>query len=237
MATPLRQKKIKVELTLSVAMNEVEVVSQDAFLQRLQQALLRDETALSRLMISAVVNKLQGYADYLAAQDDLSPLMKAAKALPPEEEHAPVSLGTNFAEETRPLRSACMDVQMISSTISEEVNAAEETPRWQPIWRDLRLESPLGQLFKKLGIPSRPVPYRMQRDIVHALRVRYLTRQQDGVHIEDRCTCQEAFEGTGSDESQALDDLWCHYKAHIDGCSLASRFQSGWKIRLRPGNQ
>lgn len=238
MATTLRQKKIKVEFTLTVTMKEVDAEStQNAFLQKLQQALLNDETALSRLMICAVVNQLQGYTDYLAAQDDLSPLLKVGKTLAPDEGNAYISLGSDFAEETRPLRNACMEVQMLSSTIAEDVKTTEGDHQWRPIWRDLRLESPLGQVFEKLGIPSVPVPYRMQRDRAHALRVRYITQQQDGLHIEGRCTCQEAFEGIGSDESQALDDLWSHYKAHIDACELASRFQRGWKIRLRPENQ
>ncbi len=68
MAPTLCQKKFKVELALTVTMDEVDAEpSNQAFAWQLQQALLRDETALSRLMLSAMLNKLQGYADYLAA--------------------------------------------------------------------------------------------------------------------------------------------------------------------------
>ncbi len=233
MAAALRQKKFKVEITLTVAMEEVD--AELFFSHQLQQALLQDETVLSRLMLSAALYKLQGYADYLAAQDDLLPLRKAEHALEPMNQPAPS--GVDFAGETRALRTCCLDVQINSSAIREEVRPGKGEGHWQPVWRDLRPESPLGRLFERLAIPTTPLPYAFRQQDGHALRVRYLTRQRDGIHVEGRCTCQEAFEGVGRDECQALDNLWNNYKAHNETSRLAERFQGGWEIRLRPGKQ
>lgn len=237
MAPALRQKKFKVEFEFTVSMDEVDPQeSMPSLARQLQQALLADDSALSRLMLSAVLNKLQGYADYLADQDDLAPLKKIAQAIEPGDQVLPA--GADFSAETRALRTSAMQVRIDSSAIQEEIHpGAGEAAQWQPVWRDLRPESELGRLFEQLAIPTTLVRRAFHRAAAHSLRVRYLTRRPDGIHIAGRCTCQDAFEGVGCDESQALDDLLNQYKPHSEANSLASRIQSGWKIRIQPGKQ
>jgi len=42
----------------------------------------------------------------------------------------------------------------------------------------------------------------------HYLCAHYITRQQEGVHIDGRCSCGATLEGTGHDENEAFDALW-----------------------------
>ncbi|RPJ50817.1 MAG: hypothetical protein EHM21_04160 [Chloroflexi bacterium] len=237
MAPALRQKKLKLELTFTVNMAEIESdFPHPSLARRLQQALLNDETALTRLMVGAMLNELHGYADYLADQDSLPMLKEAAQALPSGDPQLPIS-DFAFAQETSPLRITCMNARLESSAIQEQVNPGNGECAWHTVWRDLRPDSALGLLFEQLAIPTTPIPFSKPRDAAHALRARYLNQQQDGIHVEGRCACQQPFEGIGADAGEALDDLWRHFKAHRDATSLASKFQTGWKTRLKPGKQ
>ncbi len=158
MAPALRQKKFKVEIRFTVRMDEIEAEpANPSFAWQLQQALLKDEPALSRLMQSAMFNKLQGYADYLAAQDELTSLKEAAQALLTEDHGEAVPRGADFTQDTRPLRISCMNVRMDDSTIQEQVTPGEGDCQWQMVWQDLRPNSTLGLLFEMLAIPTTPI--------------------------------------------------------------------------------
>jgi hypothetical protein len=80
MARQLAQKKIKMEIEFTVALNAIDEAGKAGpdgsfdTLDQLQQALAENETVLAQQMIAAAFAKLQEYAGYLSAQDSLTSL-------------------------------------------------------------------------------------------------------------------------------------------------------------------
>ncbi len=236
MANKVAQKTFKVELEITVDMHEVgeEHLSipgashQLPHLKRLQEALLSNEAALTEQMLAVVLGKLQEYLDYVVNQDDLSSLEKVVNTLDREDRKFFEKHKSDFAGLTRPMRRSCLSVRLDASTIHEMVNAAEAERGWQPVWNDLLPESELSKLLEKLSI-SVPQVYSIPRlEDTHYLLPRYLTRQRDGVHMKACCTCGNALEGVGENESQALEAMWMSFIDHYE--------ERGFRARRSPDN-
>jgi len=243
MANPLSQKTFKMEFEFSVAMDEVGeehlgTIDPDlnlAYLKKLQQALAGDETALVRQMLRAALVKLQEYADYLAAQDCLTPLIQAAARLEEDDQALPGSSRSDLLDLTRPIRVNSLAARLERGAIHEQISVGEGESRWEPVWTDLRPGTEFGRMLDRYAIPTAPVPFLPDRRTDHYLLARYLTRQPDGVHLEARCTCEAVIEGVGEDECQALDQLWRNYQKHMDLSGTARRIQIGQKKYLLKG--
>ena len=240
MPRSLSQKTFKMEFEFAVAMDEVAhehpgttnpVLDLD-YLDQLQQALVKDETALARQMLQAAILKLQEYADYLAAQDGLTPLSKVAAELESNDGALPNPSGDNFLDLTRPIRVNSLSARLQSSAIHEQVAGETGETRWEPVWVDLRPGSEFGRMLDRYAVPAAPAPFLPGLKDSHYLLARYLTRQRDGVHLEARCTCETTIEGVGEDECQALDRLWENYQKHVERTSTARRIQIGLKNYL-----
>ena len=235
MTSPLAQKTFKLELEFTVTMDELtpahlgsrELSHHFPFLQRLQQALLEHEPDLIRHMLISVQNKLQEYADYLAAQGDIKPLMKVAQTLESDVRDFFEQPEAQFAQATRPIRLASMTTRLNHSTIHELNCCAEEGAPPRQVWADLRREGEVGFLMEKMGVAETREPVGGKSEKGHYLMVRYLTRQTDGIHFEARCTCGSTLEGIGEDESLALEQLWDSYKKHTEFTHLSRRIKIG----------
>ena len=235
MTSPLAQKTFKLELEFTVTMDELtpehlgskEQSYHLPFLQRLQQALVEHEPDLVRHMLTAVQNKLQEYADYLAAQGDIKPLQRVAQTLEPDVHDFFEQPEAEFALLTRSLRLSSMTTRLNRSTV-HEVNCcgeSESVPR--QVWADLRRDGEVGSLMEKMGIAETREPAGVKLEKGHYLMVRYLNRQMDGVHFEARCTCGSTLEGVGEDELQALEQLWGSYKKHTEFTHLSRKIKIG----------
>jgi hypothetical protein len=248
MAKKLAQKTFKIEFEITVEMEEVGQehlhANQPARLlprlQRLQQALLNDEPALLELMSAAALNKLQGYLDYVATQDDLAALFQVASSLYARDQDFFQKYRCDFADLTRPVRVSSLTSRLNRSVVEERTTGAAGETEWEPVWSDLLAESALGRLLAKMSIlqpqshpgsqggafapdePHQPgntsEPGENSPSQPHYLQARYLTRQRDGVHAEARCTCEKVLEGTGESESQALEALWEAFREHSACC-------------------
>jgi hypothetical protein len=230
MTKKLAQKTFKVEIEITVDMEEVEeehLPTQGAadrltHLKRLQQALLKNEAALTEQMLSAALDKLQEYLDYLVTQDNMRSLEKVADSLEREERQYFEKNEGDFTWLTRPLRQSSLVVRLESGTVHERVNGGEAEAGWQTVWSDLMQESKLTGLLEQLSITV-PLVYSLPHsDDDHHLLPRFLSRQSDGVHMEGRCTCDKALEGVGEDELQALEALWVSFSEHYEDCDCRS---------------
>jgi hypothetical protein len=242
MAKKVAQKTFKIELEITVDMDELEEEhlpgsgdsQQLPCLKRLQETLLKNEAALTEQMLSAALGQLQEYMDYLVAQDDLNSLAKVADRLDREDRKFFEEHECDFAELTRPLRCSSLSVRLDGSTIHEKVEDAQADAGWQPIWSDLMPQAELNRLLEELSI-SVSQGYSIPRlENAHYLLVRHLTRQRDGVHMEARCTCEKVLEGVGENETQALEALWMSFIEHYEACGSCSRpSQSSGSAGLR----
>jgi hypothetical protein len=234
MSQVLAQKTFKVELEFTVQMHELEEHkpgdrypgSRMHFLKQLQKALLKDEPALLRQMVAALLNKLQDYADYLAAQNNLLSLKKAADSMNPADRAYQDDTFETFGDLTRAVRISAMDARLEHSTIQEKSTCGDCSPD-RPVWEDLRQGTEYGKLLAKFVNPATQPSFGLAAS--HFLMVRYLTRQVDGVHCEARCTCDTVLEGIGPDEASAIDALWMQYKQHTAFTGLHKRLKSGLK--------
>jgi len=242
MAHECSRKTFKLELEFTAAMDEITAGHLDGceaqdrlpWLKRLQQALLGSETALQRLMFAAIVGKLQAYTDFLAGQDDLAALGAVVDGMDPMDLSLIDLPDGDFADLTRPLRTGTISARLNRAALYEQAREAEgmEVSPWKLVWKDLRLGTRIGRLFKQLNIPTTPHPFRSNAESGHYLMVRYLSEQLDGVHAEGCCTCQAALQGTGEDESQALERLWDSYKEHLRSTGAAIRLLKASKSLL-----
>ncbi len=235
MKKKLAQKTLKVELEITVSVNDVgeaeantdqekEIISH---LQSLQQALINQDAALNRQMLAAVIAKLQGYIDQIATQDANAQMAKLVEELKPEEQAYFEEKKDQFADLTRNLRTACMDIQLENAAISEKVEKPGECPAWQPIWQDLLLDINMGKYGKSSSyIDVKPSPSLAPK---HFLLARMLTRQADGVHFEARCSCDQFLEGAGEDEDQAFQSLWIAHRKHLALVNTWTNMKSTWK--------
>ena len=187
MPLPLSQKTFKMELEFTVTMDELteEHLDKDElkqplpFLQCLQQALLHHEPSLIRHMLAAVQNKLQEYADYLAAQGEIKPLTKVARTLEPDIRDFFEQSEAQFAQITRPIRFSSMTARLNHSTIYEVDCCAGPKNAPRQVWADMRLGGEYGPLMEKMGVAETREPLGIKLEIGHYLMVRYLTRQTD----------------------------------------------------------
>jgi len=241
MAQECSCKTFKLELEFTVAVDEItaghldgcEEQRQLPWLKRLQQALLGSETALRRAMFAAIAGKLQAYSDFLAGQDDLASLEAVAGEMDGADLPSMDFPEGDFADLTRPLRgtiSARIQHAALYEQAPNPVNMGSAP--WRPVWKDLRLGTRIGRLFEQLNIPAAPHPFQKNPEPGHFLMVRYLSEQLDGVHAEGCCTCQAALQGTGEDESQALERLWDSYKEHLRSTGAAIRLLKASKSLL-----
>jgi len=225
MANKVAQKTFKIELEITVDMHEVGeehlpspgASHQLPYLKRLQEVLLRNEAALSEQMLSAALGKLQEYLDYMVTQDDLTSLARVADRLGREDRKFFEKHMSDFAGLTRPLRRSNLSVRVEGSTIHERVKAGQAEKEWQPIWSDLMPEAELGGRLQKLSISIPQVHSIPRLENAHYLMPRFLTRQEDGVHMEARCTCEKALEVVGENENQALEALLISFLDHYEG--------------------
>jgi hypothetical protein len=235
MAQELSRQTFKLELEFTVAMDQITAQEVDCceaqrhlpWLAHLQQALLASEPALLRLMFSAIVGKLQSYSDFLAGQDDLAPLNAVASGLDPVDLSDDDLPAGDFADLTRPLRTAAFSAHLQRAELYEQASPAPDgqASPWKAVWKDLRLGTRIGKLFEQLHIPAAPHPFRSNHDPAHYLMVRYLSQEPDGVHAEGRCTCEVSLRGTGADESQALEALWSRYTRHLRSIGIAGKLE------------
>ncbi len=218
----LAQKTIRVELELTVSMDEISVENLPVDLsekdlvhvQHLQQALLSDDAALQELMLAAALGRLHEYFDYLTTQDCLGLLRKLAENLHPEDARFFQKYGTDFFDLTRPLRRSSLSVHLDKSQIDEQIPDQPGETGWQPIWRDLAPTSELAHHLSSMSISLHPLRINPCTDARHHLIARHLTQQSDGVHLEARCTCDAILEGVGTDEDQAVVALWDRFRDH-----------------------
>lgn len=235
MANTVARKTFKLELEMTVEMQEVgeehlpgpDQTGQLAHLKRLQTALLHNEPALTEQMLAAVVDKLQEYMDYLVAQDDLALLEKVADGLDREDrryfETGLEGSAGDFAGLTRPLRRSSLVVRLDSSAIHAKQEQACDDMAWQPVWQDLMPQAELARRLEQLAHAS-PQVYGVPRlSGVHHLMLRFLTRQQDGIHFEGLCTCERSLEGIGETEDQALEALWVSFSDHYEASAFEAR--------------
>ena len=228
MAKTLAKRTFKLELEITVEMQELseehlsgpDHAGQLAHLKRLQSALLHHEPALTEQMLSAVMDKLQEYMDYLVAQDDLALLEKVADSLDREDRQyfAKGLEGSSgdFAGLTRPLRRSSLAARLDSSAIHARQEDIDCETSWQPVWRDLMPQAELARRLEKLS-NSGPQVYGLPRlSGIHNLMPRFLTSQQDGIHFEGLCTCEKPLEGVGETEDQALEALWMSFSEHYE---------------------
>ncbi|RPI84863.1 MAG: hypothetical protein EHM41_12270 [Chloroflexi bacterium] len=236
MAKQYATKTFKIEFQVTVSADDIgediRTISDRRYqpeLSQLQAALEKDETTLNQLMLNAVWSKLQEYIDYAAAQDSLNGLMKVASMLAPEER---VSLGrtmSEFAESTRQLRNDSISVSIDDSAVTEKVDKQDGGEEWKLVWRDLRKETVLGRLMEKITSPFRPTRSASKSEDKHNLLVRYLTLQNDGLHLQAHCTCDAFFEEHGSCESETMDKLWKTYKEHIEKADISKTMRKAWQ--------
>jgi hypothetical protein len=235
MSTPLAQKTFKMELEFTVTMNELEGEQSDdsasnrklSFLKLLQKAVVQDEPALLRQMLGAILTKLQEYADYLAFQSNILSLKKVAAAMNPEDRAFWDESIENFADLTRPLRITSFSTQLGYGTVREKLESEECQPKYKLVWDDLRLGTEYGKLLEKYANPATQPAFGLKSK--HFLMIRYLTRQFDGVHCEARCTCETVLEGTGVDESAALNAVWTQFKKHTEFTHMNDKRKLGIK--------
>jgi len=222
MTTPLSQKKFKMEIEFTVTMNAVE---DDASgkkepdgsfpsVNRLQQALADDDVILAQQMITAAFVKLQEYADFVAGQDSLSPLLTLAASLAPCEQEGFGLTRSDFIEATRQLRVSSLSANIDGSSVAELIPGESGCPVWRQVWSDLRPGTELGRWMEHFYVPVAPPPDSSECS-GHYLQVRYLTDQPDGVHVEGRCTCGDMVNGVGQDETRALAAAWSSYQKHL----------------------
>jgi hypothetical protein len=231
MARQLSQKTFKLEIELTVRMDEIETGSTDLnggdgaapSLKALQQALAQNDALLRQQMLAAAFSKLQEYSDYLAGQDAISSIEALAAAVAPDDQAALGLTRADFIDATRPLRVASLTARVDGSQIHEKVGDGEDCPQWQPVWSDLRPRTEFGQLLEDLAVPSTPLGYATGRDVGHYLQVRYLSGQPDGVHLDGRCTCGAAIGGVGADEPHALAAAWKTFQKHRGVCQISEK--------------
>jgi hypothetical protein len=224
MARKLSQKTIKVELEITVSMDEIteEALPEEdqakelAHLQRLQQGLMADEAALQQLMLASALEKLHEYIDYLTTQDNLESLRYVAEKLAPEERNYFQKYRSDFFDLTRPLRRSSISVHLNKSEIDELVPEPAGASGWRMIWKDLVPTSQLSKNLANMSISLHSAPDIPCSQTSHFLISRHLTQQCDGVHFEARCTCNTVLEGVGVDEDQAVCDLWDRFRKHCN---------------------
>ncbi|MGE5222243.1 MAG: hypothetical protein ACM3PY_07390 [Omnitrophica WOR_2 bacterium] len=222
----LSQKTFKFEFEITVAVDEVEEKhlqpdqpsSQLPYLKQLQQALLKDDTALVEQMTSLAVARLQEYVDYLAMQNDQVALLKIAASLEPEHRNFFQKYKNDFTALSRPIRRSSLSASEIDCSIYELEPGLEMD--WQPVWRDLRGKNELGEMIADITTPLNSVPHLTNG---HYLLARYLTRQKNGVHLEACCTCGEVFESNAEDECRAMEIVWDDFRIHYEKVQAIQR--------------
>jgi hypothetical protein len=222
MARQLSQKKFKLEIEFTVTMNAVEDDASgkngpdgsNASLEGLQKALAENDVVLAQQMIAAAFVKLQEYTDYIAGQDNVSPLIALSASLEPAEQETLGLTRSDFLDATRQLRTNGLNANVDGSSVVELVPGEGGCPVWRQVWSDLRPGTELGRLMEHFYIPVAPPPDSNENS-GHYLQVRYLTDQADGVHVEGRCTCGQNFNGVGADETRALAAAWSSYQKHL----------------------
>ncbi len=236
MSKKVSQKKLKFEFEFSVEMEELgeehlcncESTAGLEELQRLQKALLENKTALLEQMMAKAIGKLQEYIDSLASQDNLSSLEAVAGTLDTYDQDFFQDAPDEFADLTRPLRSAALAVHVEHSALQEQVEDEDGSQAWQPVWADLFYETELGKDLQGFSVPQPFVPVDTGKKLGHYLLARHLTRQPDGIHFEARCTCGMLFTAVAEDEAGALQAAWADFKRHHDNNHLGQKMRRGW---------
>ncbi len=231
MAGTALQKTYKIEIEIMVRMDEIAPGTRvdprvdDAFrsLTALQHALIENEPALTRQMLSAAVGQLQEYIDHLAAQDTTPGLERLASSLDEEGAGSFYPDGTDFADFSRPLRVGCLSARLESCKIQEKDCHANAEPDWKPVWADLILASELGRQMAAFGIPAAPPNPGSHKNEAHHPLVLSLNRQVDGVHLDGCCSCGVPLNGLGTDENTAFERFWAGYQKHLETSWLAGR--------------
>ena len=230
MAKPALQRTYKVEIEITVQMDEVggehlaETSPEGALfsLKALQQALLADEPELTRQLLSAVTCRLQEYTDRLAEEGSQSPLARLAEQLDLENPAVHPPYDQDFADFTRPLRAGCISARVERSLIQEKTCCETAEPGWKPVREDLILTSELGRALSGYGVPGQDANGLISR-AGHHLLARSLTRLVDGVDMEGRCSCGQPLRGIGGEEDAAFGNLWAAFQKHLASCQLAGR--------------
>lgn len=230
MAAPTLQKKFRIELEFSTSITEVNeenlppnIPTQALpYLKQLQAALWGDEQALLRLIQARLVGKLQDYSDNLAGQESLTDLRRLDAALAAEESGEFDSAALDFNQLTRPIRVSSVDTCLTSSALFEEQLGPEGTPSWQPVWEDLRPQSPLGQWINTTPNNEQFLRSTPQQVAGHHFLLRFLDRRLDTVHAVASCSCGLSFDGIGAEEGQAFQAAWESYRQHLEAFRLGS---------------
>jgi hypothetical protein len=243
MAAPMTKKSFKFEFEVTVEMDAVDAqqISTNELnphlpqLKRLQQALLNDENELLHQMMITALDKLQIYVDYLASQDNLQALDKAAETLEAEDQDFFEQVGDDFADLTRAIRFSSLSAQLESSTVYENTSVEAGETNWQPFWSDLQWNSELGRLLAAYAAPAMIVDLSPEQTSNHQFLLRYLTEERDGIHMEANCTCGHTFFQVGEDEFQVLEALWHDYQQHYEAKNIAGQLLRNWmKARNNP---
>lgn len=243
MAQPVTRKSFKIELEVSVEMDDVQVHhghtneldQQLPQLKRLQEALLEDENALLHQMMITALEKLQIYVDYLTSQNNLQALKKVTETLEAEDQDFFEQAADDFADLTRPIRFSSLSAQIEGSTIYEKVDTATGETSWQPFWSDLQQNSELGKLLALYATPAMIVDQLPDHTQNHQFLLRYLTKERDGMHMEAYCTCGHNFVAVGEDQVQVLEALWHDYQQHYEAKNIAGQLLRNWvKARNNP---
>ena len=229
MAASLSQKTFKLELEFSVNIEELDKqhlypnLPPEAlpYLKRLQEALVKDEPALIQQIMTQIVAKLQQYADHLAAQDNLASLKQIDANLEVEECACFNPSDLDFSELTRPIRVSAIETELESCTLNEKVQEPQGELHWEAAWRDLWKQSEFVRLAGKYPLHPTPHTINAHQASGHYLSVRYLTKQNDGIHCEAVCSCGQLLSGKAADESHALEAAWTGYQKHLDVSNLA----------------
>lgn len=236
MAKQYANKTFKFEIKVTVSADDLSEITNKKSditnhtgLCQLQAALTKNETALNQLMLNAVWSKLQEYIDYAASQDSLNGLMNLASTLEPEDREILGTTMSEFAESTRQLRNNSISVRIDESTVTEKVDKQDGGEEWKLVWKDLRKDTVLGRLMEKITSPFRPTRFGSKSEDRHYLLVRYLTQQNDGIHLQAHCTCNAVFEEYGECESEAMEKLWNTYKMHIQKADISKTMRKAWQ--------
>lgn len=243
MAEPVTRKTFKIELEVTVEMEEVaaqpgranEIEQHLLEIKHLQQALLENENALLHQMMITALEKLQEYIDYLASQDNLYALRKVVESLEAEDRDFFEQHAEDLFDLTRPIRFSSLSAQIDNSTIYEKHDTITDEADWQPCWSDLQQNSELGKLLALFATPAISINGLPVTDQDHNFLLRYLTQEVDGVHMEAYCTCGESFVEVGEDQTQVLDALWHVYQGHFESKNIAGQLLRNWaKARNNP---
>jgi hypothetical protein len=239
MDAPLKKKTIKVELELTVDIEDLsnvesfldETSDHLPYLQRLQEALLNDEESLRLVILPAVFAKLQEFADYAAGQDSSRTIRELIGTLEEKDRQFWEHLEADFLEVTRPLTSSIIKVQIEKSSVLEKAADANNGTAWLPVWSDLRPRTPLGKQMDRLGVPYLPVSIHSEIDRDHYLLVRYIVERNQKVHVEGTCSCGHLFHSEAVDESTAVEHLWDQHARHKSSSRAIRSALEAW----RPG--